>query len=257
MKQCPNCRGNLADFVAVCPYCGVSMPVVQIPQPVGGWAVPPKNSGKAVASLVCSVVFFCWPFTAIAGVILGHLALGDIKRSAGRITGNALAVAGLVIGYLGLAGSTLFTLAIILAVRNNLRTNVPANEIAAVATMRVYDSALKTYVNKCPQQGYPASLVALGPGPGNCTRANLVASDLAMTNPVKFGYRFEYHSGSSVFVLVAKPILPGRTGARYFYVDESGVLRQAGNQIIGPRSDPVENPDDTDDDDDKSDDSKK
>lgn len=245
MKQCPNCRGNLADFVAVCPYCGVSMAVAQIPrQPA--WSGPPQNSGKAMASLVCSVVFFFWPFTAIAGVILGHLALADIKRSAGRVAGNALAVAGLVIGYLGLAGTALFTMAIILAVRSNLRTNVPANETSAISTMQTFNSALKTYIAKCPQQGYPASLVALGPGAGDCTRANLVGSDLAMANPVKLGYRFEYHSGTTVFALVAKPILPGSTGARFFYVDESGVLRQAKTRIIGPRSDPVENSDEPD-----------
>jgi len=210
-----------------------------------------------MASLICSVLFFLWPFSAIAGVILGHLALADIKKSAGRIAGNAMAVAGLVVGYLGLAGTALFTLAIVLAVRTTLRTTVPANEDSAIVTMQTSNLALKTYAAKCPQQGYPDSLATLGPGAGDCTRANLVGSDLAMTNPVKSGYRFEYHSGSTVFALVAKPILPGSTGVRFFYVDESGVLRQAKNQIIGPRSDPVENADDTDDDDDKNDDSKK
>jgi uncharacterized protein DUF4190 len=97
MKQCTNCRGNLADFVAVCPYCGVSQPVAQMAvQP--GWYAPPQNSNKAIASLVCGLMFFFTP-TSIAAIVLGHLALSDIKKSAGRIAGRGLAVAGLVLGY--------------------------------------------------------------------------------------------------------------------------------------------------------------
>src|SRR5215475_5064444 len=89
LKQCPNCQGNLADFVAVCPYCGASAP----PAPGGVRSGPPPNSGKATASLVCGLVFFFWPATAIAAVVLGHIALSEIKKSAGRLAGRGLAQA--------------------------------------------------------------------------------------------------------------------------------------------------------------------
>jgi len=44
-----------------------------------------QNSGKAIASLICGLVFFFWPLSAVAAVILGHLALSDIlQRLPGR-----------------------------------------------------------------------------------------------------------------------------------------------------------------------------
>lgn len=38
---------------------------------------------------------------SIAAIICGHLSLGKIKRSAGLLTGKGLAIAGLVLGYIG------------------------------------------------------------------------------------------------------------------------------------------------------------
>ena len=75
MKQCTNCRGNLADFVTVCPYCGVAQPVQPVGMAQGAWEQPPQNSNKAIASLVCGILFMCAP-ASIAAIILGHLALG-------------------------------------------------------------------------------------------------------------------------------------------------------------------------------------
>jgi len=55
-------------------------------------------SGLAIASLVCSLLSL-----GLVGVILGHLALGEIKRSNGLKEGRGLAIAGLIIGYLEIA----------------------------------------------------------------------------------------------------------------------------------------------------------
>ena len=55
----------------------------------------PAYSPWAVASLLCSVVFFC-PFTAILGPVLGLWALRDIHRTNRRGTG--LAFTGLTLG---------------------------------------------------------------------------------------------------------------------------------------------------------------
>ena len=89
MKPCPSCGRHLADFVEVCPYCAAPAPPAagrSFPQamlgrgaPAGG---PPENSGKALASLICGVVFFLWPLSAIAAVVLGHVALGEIGNPA-------------------------------------------------------------------------------------------------------------------------------------------------------------------------------
>ena len=249
LKQCTNCRGNLADFVAVCPYCGVSQPVPQIAMAQSEWGVPPQNSNKALASLICGVIL-CFAPASIAAVILGHLALSDIKRSAGRISGHGMALAGLVMGYVGVALTAIFALAVVFSVRNTLRYSVPMNEMAAISTMRTYNEALKAYATKCPQQGYPVALTSLGPGPGtgDCRRANLTEASLAIARPVNLGYQFVYTPGAmgkekvTVFALVASPLQPGFTGKRYFFLDEGGVIRQADSQIIGPRSDPVDDP---------------
>jgi len=114
--------------------------------------------------------------------------------------------------------------------------------------MQTYNRALKAYAAKCPQQGYPTTLVRLGPGSGDCSRANLVEMRLAVGRPAKLGYLFSYNPGIegkdrvTVFALVASPVQPGLTGTRYFYLDDSGVIRQASSHIIGPRSDPVDSP---------------
>jgi hypothetical protein len=244
LKQCTNCRGNLADFVPLCPYCGVSQPV---PQMAMVQQAPPQSSNKAIASLVCGVLFLCAP-ASIAAIILGHLALVDIKRSANRMTGHGLAIAGLVMGYLGIALTTIYIVFMVSMFRTTLSRDVPANETAAIATMRTYNQALKAYATKCPQQGYPATLLPLGPGPGNCAHANLTDARLAVPVPVRRGYMFQYTPSANgseqirVFALVARPVQPNLTGKRFFFLDEEGVIRQADSQIVGPRSDPVDAP---------------
>jgi Domain of unknown function (DUF4190) len=244
LKQCTNCRGNLADFVPLCPYCGVSQPVPQMAMAQQEWA-PPQNSNKAIVSLVCGVLFWCAP-ASIAAIILGHLALVDIKRSANRMTGHGMAIAGLVMGYLGIALTTMYIVFAVFMFRTTLGRDIPANETAAIATMRTYDQALKAYAAKCPQQGYPATLLPLGPGSGNCTRANLTDARLAVPLPVRRGYMFQYTPGVNgseqirEFALVARPVQPNLTGKRFFFLDEEGVIRQADSQIVGPRSDPVD-----------------
>jgi len=60
-------------------------------------ATPPRNSGYAVASLVTALLCL-----SLVPVVLGHIALGKIKRSAGALKGQGLAIAGLVMGYLQL-----------------------------------------------------------------------------------------------------------------------------------------------------------
>ncbi len=243
MKQCTNCRGNLADFVPLCPYCGVSQPVPQMATAQQDWA-PPQSSNKATASLVCGVLFLCAP-ASIAAIILGHLALLDIKRSANRMTGHGLAIAGLVMGYLGIALTTIYIVFVVFMVRTTFSRDIPANEAAAITTMRTYNQALKAYAAKCPQQGYPATLVPLGPGPGNCMRANLTDARLAVALPVRRGYMFQYTAGVqgaenvTVFALVARPVQPEMTGKRFFFLDQGGVIRESATQNVGPNSKPL------------------
>ena len=58
-----------------------------------------KTSGKAIASLVFSLLWI-YGLGSILGIIFGHMARTDIKNSNGKLTGDGLALAGLIIGYL-------------------------------------------------------------------------------------------------------------------------------------------------------------
>lgn len=78
--------------------------------PGPGYAPAGPTSGMAIASLVCSLLGI-----GLVGVILGHLALNEIKKSNGYTQGRGLAIAGLVIGYLQIAAGILIVIFVIIA----------------------------------------------------------------------------------------------------------------------------------------------
>ena len=87
---------------AVMPYHGGYYPQMMPAQP---------TSGLAIGAMVCGIAeVFTLGFAAIPAVILGHLARAQIKRTGER--GDGMAIAGLVLGYLGIAAWVLIILAI-------------------------------------------------------------------------------------------------------------------------------------------------
>jgi hypothetical protein len=65
-------------------------------QPAGG-----KTNTLAIVSLVASLAgLILWGIGFIAGVICGHIALSQIKKTGEQ--GRGMAVAGLIIGYVGI-----------------------------------------------------------------------------------------------------------------------------------------------------------
>ncbi len=83
------------------------------PQGYGyGYPAPPMapaTSGWAIASLICGIIGF-----SILAIIFGYIGRNEIKNSGGRLTGDGLALAGLIIGWIELAlGILLFALIII------------------------------------------------------------------------------------------------------------------------------------------------
>jgi len=234
LKQCPNCQGNLADYVPACPYCGV---ILATPAGAGAqqaWNGRQQSSVKATASMVCGILFFLWPFTAIAAVVLGHLALSEIKRSAGRLAGHGMAMAGLILGYIGVAFVPFILIIAAIAIPNILRSKMAANEASAVGSLRTFNTAMVTYAAECPKIGYPKDLRSLGPGlsdPDKCAHADLVDAQLGKALPVKYGYHFFYTPQVDAnglvtrYVLAADPVTPGTSGVRHFFTDESGVIR--------------------------------
>jgi Domain of unknown function (DUF4190)/Domain of unknown function (DUF1707) len=91
-------------------YCGelarLTEDVTPAPPPPAPPARPtfvrpasPTN-GLAIASLLCGVFWLWWLGSALA-VVFGHLALGQIERT-GQ-SGRGMAIAGLALGYIGIA----------------------------------------------------------------------------------------------------------------------------------------------------------
>jgi hypothetical protein len=53
---------------------------------------------------------------SIVAVIAGHMARGEIRRSNGTISGDGLALVGMILGYVNLAAALLFILALVFGV---------------------------------------------------------------------------------------------------------------------------------------------
>jgi len=71
------------------------------------YAVPssaPPTSGLAIASLILGIggLTFLPLLGSIVAVILGYMARGEIRRSPGQVTGDGVALVGLVLGWIGI-----------------------------------------------------------------------------------------------------------------------------------------------------------
>ncbi|HET6144019.1 MAG TPA: prepilin-type N-terminal cleavage/methylation domain-containing protein [Candidatus Acidoferrales bacterium] len=118
-----------------------------------------------------------------------------------------------------------------IAIPNLLRSKMAANEASAVASLRTYNTAIVSYSTTYGTD--PATdLSQLGPATTpSSTGADLVDSLLGTATPTKSGYAFSYGAvtGSngiiSQYTLTAKP-QSSSTGQRYFFTDQSGVIRQ-------------------------------
>jgi prepilin-type N-terminal cleavage/methylation domain-containing protein len=120
-----------------------------------------------------------------------------------------------------------------IAIPNFMRSRIAANESASVQNMRNITTGNVIY-SSTYGIGYATTLAALGPPAGNTlpssTNAALIDEILALGT--KSGYTYLYTPGPSVngiidsFQLSANPVTPGVTGNRYFFTDDSGVIRQ-------------------------------
>jgi prepilin-type N-terminal cleavage/methylation domain-containing protein len=119
-----------------------------------------------------------------------------------------------------------------IAIPNLLRSKMAANEASAVGSMRTLNTASVTFSTS--YGGYPSTLSQLGPiasgGTASSGLADLVDSVLA--SGIKSGYSFTWSTGSTDangnylnYSISAQPTSVGTTGQRYFYSDQSGVIR--------------------------------
>ena len=110
---------------------------------------PTKTSGLAISSLVLGILsFVCFSIlTAIPGVICGHKALSQIKRSGGALAGKGMAIAGLIMGYIAIV-LAMITIPILLsvAIPNFLKARDQAQRQACISQLRAIEGAKANWV---------------------------------------------------------------------------------------------------------------
>jgi hypothetical protein len=136
---CTHCGAAITPGAKFCPACGKAVP----PEPISGMPVPggqaaagmpgflpapaPQNlsgapavpmqrstNGLAIASMVLGIVWIYW-IGSILALIFGYIAKGQINRSQGRQTGRGMAIAGIVLGWVGIGFLTLCIIAVIVS----------------------------------------------------------------------------------------------------------------------------------------------
>lgn len=120
-----------------------------------------------------------------------------------------------------------------IAIPNLLGARMSANEASSVGSIRTINTACITYSTTYSNIGYPATLANLGPAvTADSTAADLV--DSTIVSGVKSGYSFVYAAGApdangyiNSYTLNANPSVPGQSGIRYFFTDQSGVITYA------------------------------
>lgn len=103
---------QLAELTSDLPGRVPSMPSGGYPQYQQYQPVPfsgQQTNGLAIAALVCGIcqVFF-WFLTGVPAVVLGHIARRQIRQTGEA--GDGMALAGLILGYAGLALTALFVI---------------------------------------------------------------------------------------------------------------------------------------------------
>jgi hypothetical protein len=90
------------------------------PQSPYGYAQAPSNDGMAIAALVCSLTgFFTCGVTSILAVIFGFVSRAKIKKSNGGLIGSGMALAGIIVGFVGIALFLLYFVVVIGIARRN------------------------------------------------------------------------------------------------------------------------------------------
>jgi hypothetical protein len=137
MRPCPNCRNEIQDAAIKCRYCKNWLVA---PNP-GGDAYPavapvsyPTTSGLAIASMVLGILWIYW-IGSIVAVVLGYLALREIRQDPRRIEGKGMAIAGVVLGWIGVS-TLLLVIAMGVYVWKNKEEPAPAGTRATSAFLR-------------------------------------------------------------------------------------------------------------------------
>ena len=132
-----------------------------------------------------------------------------------------------------------------IAIPNLMRSKMAANEASAVASVRTLNTAAVTY-SATYGIGFPALLTNLAPAAA-ATAASADLIDSVLSTGTKSGYTFALAGIAAVGGVVpgysvnSNPVKQDTTGIRYFFSDQSAVIRQAIGAAATVASTPIGN----------------
>ncbi len=236
---CSSCGSSVDAAAQFCPTCGKSVtsaagavftPTAPIAATTPFAPAPPQpgsTNGMAIVSLICGFLSLLFP-AAVCAIVFGHVSRSQIRKAGNVQKGAGMALAGLIMGYLGVVFIPILIIAAI-AIPNLLRSRLMANESMAVGSVRTINTAEVTYASTYGG-AYACDLKRLGSGgqPTSSDAAGLIDDVLAAG--LKSGYHFSVQcvddtEGKPSYRVVAVPNVVGNTGNRAFCSDSSTVIR--------------------------------
>jgi prepilin-type N-terminal cleavage/methylation domain-containing protein len=116
-----------------------------------------------------------------------------------------------------------------IAVPSVVNARKSGNEASAVSSLRTLTTVVETYRSRF--RSYPASL-------GDLLSANYI--DDALGSGTKAGYAFSFTGTTNTWSCAADPVTPGITGERYFFVNQTGVIRFSSTGTATSTSTPID-----------------
>jgi type IV pilus assembly protein PilA len=139
-----------------------------------------------------------------------------------------------------------------IAIPRLMQSRMAADEASAVSSLRTINSAEVVYSSTYDVPSvFSADLTSLSDGgaAANCapgvtpTSAHACLIDAALAaataSPGKSGYTFTYTAAAGNYTLTAAPITMNSTGVRYFFTDQTVVIRANAGAVATAASTPI------------------
>lgn len=133
---------------------------------------------------------------------------------------------------------SIIALLAVISIPSFLASRITANETSAIASTRVIYTGCQTYYMVQNPQSYPPTLESLAAPLANPPYID----DQLGVRKEKSGYTFSYQLGADgeTFQLNVNPKTPNRTGNRYFFCNETGIITFKLGGMAGPNDPSVQ-----------------